>query len=100
LNTPLWTTPVSFKLGGRTWKVEYVDRRGQWLGKCSASRCRIRLNRRRIKSNEELRHTFIHELMHAIAATMGWGKLDENEYKIDAISNLLTQFESTAQWGE
>jgi Zn-dependent peptidase ImmA (M78 family) len=92
----------SFKLGSRTWKVELVQKRGQWLGKCSASRCRIRLNLKRIRNNEELRHTFFHELMHAICATMGWERLDSDEDKIDAIGNLLSQVEATAvsRWDE
>jgi Zn-dependent peptidase ImmA (M78 family) len=90
--------PNKFKLGSRTWKVERVERRGRWVGKCSADRCRIRLNMRRIKSNEELRHTFFHELMHAICATMGWTRLDNDEDKIDAIGNLLAQVEQTLTW--
>lgn len=92
----IFSPPTSFKLGSRTWKVEIVSRRGKWLGKADGYRCRIRLNRKRIKDNEELRHTFFHELMHAICFTMGWDKLNFDEAKIDAIGNMLAQVEDTA----
>jgi hypothetical protein len=98
----LFQPPDSFKLGSRTWKVELVQKRGQWLGKCSPHRCRIRLNLKRIQNNEELRHTFFHELMHAVAATMGNEKLYMDEVVVDAIGNLLAQFEATSvsRWDE
>jgi hypothetical protein len=95
---PAFTPPVSFKLGGRTWKVERVEKRGQWLGKCSPSRCRIRLNMHRIKNNEELMHTFMHELLHAVCFAMGWEALNDDEDKIDAMASLLVQVERTIIW--
>lgn len=96
----VFVPPSSFKLGGRTWKVERVNRRGHWLGRCNSDRCRIRLNMHRIKHNEELHHTFLHELLHAVTSTMGWTRLNDDEDKIDALSSLLTQAHATAVWGE
>ncbi|OGT57377.1 MAG: hypothetical protein A3E01_07050 [Gammaproteobacteria bacterium RIFCSPHIGHO2_12_FULL_63_22] len=96
--SPTWFPPDQFKLGGRTWTTELVHRRGQWAGTCTPSHCRIRLNLRCIESDEEMRHTFIHELLHAVAATMGWKSFYRNEGKIDALACLLTQFEATAVW--
>lgn len=43
------------------------------------------------RDNEELAHTFLHELMHAVAYTMNWEKLYNDEAGVDGIASLLLQ---------
>jgi len=87
--------PTNFKLGSRTWRVKLVNSRRKWLGIADGHRCKIKLNTRRIRNNEELHHTFMHEMAHAIEFTLGW-KLSEK--KIDALGNMLAQIEQTARY--
>jgi hypothetical protein len=85
--------PSSFKLGGRTWDVQYVpliDDDPNIYGDCDGSEAVIRL-----KSGakpEVLQHTFYHELSHAICFTLGWKKLNKNEDDIDALGGMYYQY--------
>ena len=40
-------------------------------------------------------HVFLHELVHAMACTVGLEDLNSNEGAIDALGNMLMQFLST-----
>lgn len=82
--------PETFQLGSRTWRVKRNVRMKDY-GDCSGSKCLIRLSRKNKDAQEEL-HTFYHELAHAIEYTCGW-KLSHRQ--IDALGNMLAQFEST-----
>lgn len=87
--------PSSFKLGARTWTVKRVGKK-KWYGQTSHNECEIRLSSR-CKDDEELLHTFLHELTHAIAYAMGWTKFNDDEAKIDGFASLLMQAMTTAE---
>lgn len=90
------TVPNSFKLGGRTWSVELVDMiddDSTLLGDCDGSDAVIRL-KSGLKA-ETFQHTFYHELCHAICFTLGWGKLNEDEERVDALASALFQYLKT-----
>jgi hypothetical protein len=82
--------PKSVTIGGRTWRVIRGVKHKSWYGNCSSSRCVIELSTKNKTKEDEL-HTFHHELLHAIAYTMGWGKFNRDETKIDAMAGLLLQ---------
>lgn len=88
--------PKTFQLGGRTWRVKRGLQLKGRLGETDGQRCVIRLSARCGTGEEEL-HTFYHELMHAIAFTIGWKELNDDEEKIDALANLLLQFKQSAK---
>ena len=88
--------PNSFHLSGRTWTVEYhdlIDNDPDIYGDCDGAECVIRL--RKGQKPETLQHTFYHELTHAFCYSLGWPKLNKDEGKIDALSNVLLQYLSS-----
>lgn len=89
--------PKTFQLGGRTWTVRRGVKCGKkkWYGKCYGSECRIDISDHNKDPEEEL-HTFMHELLHAIAQIMCWDEFNEDEGKIDAVASLLLQVMTTA----
>lgn len=87
--------PSQFELAGRTWTVKRVSRR-KWFGQTHCELCLIKISAR-CKNEEELRHTFLHELMHAIAYTMGWTEFNDDEPKIDGVASLLSQALTTGR---
>ena len=88
--------PTTFQLGGRTWRVERGAKlKKKQFGDTSPELALIRLSTK-CKTDEDAELTFLHELMHAIAFTMGWDELNEDEMKIDAVAGLLRQFLTTA----
>jgi hypothetical protein len=93
--------PKTFRLGGRRWTVKRnckspaLGRKNSWYGRTHFSQCRIELSQLNRDAEEE-GHTFLHELLHAIASTMGWEKLNKDEHKIDAVAGLLLQALTTA----
>lgn len=89
--------PKTFQLGGRTWTVKSVGKKS-WYGRCNTAKCLIELSSL-CKDEEELAHTFFHELMHAIAHQMRWEKLFRDEAGIDGIAGLLLQVLTTAKHG-
>lgn len=89
------TVPSQFQLAGRTWTVKRVGKR-RWYGQTHCEMCVIKLSAR-CKDDEELLHTFLHELVHAIAYTMGWTDLNDDEPKIDGVANLLMQALTTGE---
>lgn len=89
--------PESFQLGGRTWTVKMKSRMSApdkdekiVYGETHHAECEIWISDK--LEGEELYHTFLHELNHAIAGTMGWAEFDNDEGKIDAHAGLLLQF--------
>ena len=68
----------------------------KWYGRTHHAKCLIELSTFNRTDEEEL-HTFFHELLHAIAGTMGWSKFNKNEDKIDAMSSLLLQVTLTSK---
>ena len=66
------------------------------LGSCDSATCTIVLTTRN-RNDEELAHSFLHELMHAVAYTMAWEKFYEDEMKVDGVAGLLLQALSTAE---
>lgn len=90
------TIPKTFELAGRTWKVRRVKRIKDAYGKCRASRCIIELSDE-CSDGPELMHTFLHELLHAVAYTRGDKKGFFDEYRIDSTSALLLQALTTAK---
>lgn len=63
------------------------------LGLCQSHNATIGITKG--LSDQDMAHTFYHELCHAIATTMGWSEWNDNEDKIDAVAGLLHQFSST-----
>lgn len=87
--------PSEFQLGFRTWTVKHVGKR-KWYGRTYPSECRIELSSLNENAEAEL-HTFVHELLHAVAVTMGWSKFNDNEMRIDAMAGLLIQAMTTTK---
>jgi hypothetical protein len=87
--------PSTFRLGGRLWTVKRVGQK-KWYGKTDPTACEIELSSR-CKDDEELWHTFIHELMHAVAWVMGRHSFHDDEAKIDGVAGLLLQVIATAE---
>ena len=81
--------PSKFRLGGREWIVERVGKK-KWFGRCNNATCVIELSAR-CKNEEEYRHTFLHELTHALLYVMGQNTLFEDERFVDGLSSLLLQ---------
>lgn len=82
--------PATFELAGRTWKVKRGVKTKKWYGRCHHSKCLIELSAYN-RNPEEEAHSFLHELLHAVAVTMGWKSFNKNEAKIDAVAGLLLQ---------
>ena len=87
--------PKTFELGGRTWTVKLVGKR-KWYGQTTPHECKIELSKLCRTPEAEL-HTFLHELLHAAAITMGWSKFNNDEEHIDAMASLLQQALTTAK---
>lgn len=68
----------------------------KWFGQTNHNECEIKLSSR-CKDDEELLHTFLHELTHAIAYAMGWNEFNDDEGKIDGFASLLMQTMVTAK---
>jgi len=88
--------PTSFKLGGRDWTVcvvPTVDNDVKVLGMTDSDDAIIYV-REGLKT-DLFRHTFYHELCHAICFSLGWSKLNGDEDKIDALASCLLQFLKT-----
>ncbi len=81
--------PREFVLAGRTWKVKRVGKR-KWYGSTFSHSCEIHLSSC-CDTPELLAHTFLHEVLHAVATAMGWTKFNEDEDKVDAMASLILQ---------
>lgn len=67
-----------------------IDNDPSLYGDCDGAECTIRL--KESMGPQLMQHTFYHELVHAICFTLGWGKMNEDEDKVDALASLLFQF--------
>lgn len=93
--------PSTFELAGRDWTVELVSASvinklgGQQgiLGLCIQHEAKILL--RKSLKRQEMEHVFTHELSHAIAGTLGWEDLNNDEGKIDALGGMVHQYLKT-----
>ncbi len=82
--------PKRFELAGNTWWVKIVpaDAVSHNYGKCALHSRTIYINEE--ETPEQKRQTFIHELGHAICATMGYQ--DHDEQIIEGVAQLVYQF--------
>ena len=87
--------PKTFELGGRTWRVKHLKGKKRWWGRAKCGSCVIELAEH--KTKQALRHTFLHELNHAILYTMARNKLFNDENFVDGHSSLLLQALTTAK---
>lgn len=67
----------------------------KWWGKASCGKCLIELAEH--KTKEALRHTFLHELNHAILYTMARNELFDDENFVDGHAALLLQVLTTSE---
>lgn len=87
--------PTTFKVANRTWRVKRVNLK-TCLGRCIPGKALIEIDSK-ITEEELLIHTFLHELLHATAGTLGWSKVNEDENRLDALAALLAQAFATAE---
>jgi hypothetical protein len=95
---------TSFKLGGHTIKVRYLDKvhdpedNSEILGLCNPmiNEIFIATSIKNTKLSEDvIRHSLQHELVHFILKLMNQGDLDSNETFVDMFGMFLHQFEET-----
>jgi len=93
----------SFELGPYTWNVKKeVLLKDKNLGLCDYLTTTIKLSETYISDDNEqvpvskdtLKHTFYHELTHAILYSLGHPLQDDEQF-VDSFSMLLYQFEKT-----
>lgn len=90
--------PKSFKLMGHTVAVHLVDKK-DWkyeddLGYWDPDKNEIWIMR---QTRTQLRHTFWHEVMHAVLDAISH-KLAREEQFVDQVGGLLTQIMDTAEY--
>lgn len=103
--------PKKFKLVNRTWKVvlysedkiqkvldkQFPDQGADAaciMGLCDQRTATIYLNANRHSTEEDLRHTFFHELTHALKYANGESEHDEQE--VDRLGGYLHQVMDTS----
>ena len=79
--------PMTFRLGGATWKVVEIQDFAL-LGQCLRDVRTIHLRKNALKELKE--QTFCHELVHAIKYTLG--EDDHNEQAVDLFATFLHQY--------
>ncbi len=96
--------PTKFKLMGQTFNVEYnkdlINERDL------VGVAKLRLNKIELQPNvggipitdEQLGHTFCHELVHCILGVLGEKELKENEKFVDTFGGLLFQMLETSEY--
>jgi len=85
----------SFELGPYTWKVKLMKRlKNSTLGWCVFSSDKKEIQIKETSPEDVQKHTFYHELTHAILYVME-NDLAENEEFVTKFSDLLYQFEKT-----
>jgi len=65
------------------------------FGECDTDHAVIRIKRG--LRGELLRHTFMHELLHAVFNAQGWASANKNEARIDALAGLIVQALESAE---
>jgi hypothetical protein len=86
--------PDRFQMANRNWVVKWKESKN-YYGKTEGDKARITLAHK--MSSELVLQTFLHELLHAAAGTMGWDKVNSDEHRIDALAALLAQAIQTAE---
>ena len=87
--------PTSFRVAHRTWRVRF-KRMNHNHGKTDFNRGVITIDAGLRGNRELLEHTWLHELLHACAGTMGWQRVNRDEDRIDALAALLVQALNTS----
>lgn len=90
--------PKSFQVAGRTYKVR-VDYKGrlekkELMGTCNFPQGTIEISavsEGKTRNREDIEHTFLHEVWHAIWYALGEDKIQHDEQKADAFCSLLHQ---------
>ena len=82
--------PASFEIANRTWHVRF-KRMKDCHGKTDFTRARITIDVALKADEQMLLQTFMHEVLHAAAGTMGWHRVNADEHRIDALAALLAQ---------
>lgn len=94
--------PQQFRLAGKTWHVRelsdkdierHPDGGEDVFGLCLNGHSEILI--RAGLPQQEREHTFLHELVHAMLYTLGWGRLNADEDRVDALAGMLHQFLQT-----
>ena len=90
--------PRTFRCANRTWRVRYRAMPNSH-GMTVYKRCVMYLDTplRRRKNHDMRDHTFLHELLHVCAGTMGWKQVNNDEARIDALAALLAQALETSR---
>lgn len=89
--------PTTFKIANRTWKVTRRKMRHDY-GSCNMGKATISLSSDIERGSELELHTFVHELLHAAAGTMGWKRVDDDETRLDALAGMLAHALQSAQY--
>ena len=95
--------PMSFELMGETITVKYIDDmvvRDNNVGVAcySTNEIQIQSNSKAIPRNkEQLRQTFLHELVHFILMKLNKLELNKDEAFVDSFADLLLQFEKSSK---
>ena len=95
--------PQSFELMGETITVEYSTTlmlQGDSVGRACFETNTIQLQENSKvfpRTKEQIRQTFLHEVIHFILIGMKQTDLNKNENFVDTFANLLLQFEKSAK---
>jgi len=95
--------PEQFELMGETIKVKFVDdiiTSDDQVGQASFRTNTIKIQRNSKstpRDNEQIRKTFLHELIHFILCKMKRTELNSDEDFVDTFANLLLQFEKSTK---
>lgn len=89
--------PVRFKIANRTWTVKRRKLKDDF-GRCNEGKATITMNAGLEPGSEIEFHTFIHELLHAAAGSMGWAKVNDDETKLDALAGMLAHALQSAEY--
>lgn len=82
--------PTEFQVANHTWRVRF-KRMKKPYGKMDSKTRVVTLDVSLKDDDELLLQTFIHELLHVCAGTMGWDRVNDDESRIDALASLLAQ---------
>ncbi len=93
------TIPTSFQIGGRTWRVVYVDSisddDSSTVGLCSPTSSTITIARtvegQPVDEQQQLQ-TFVHEFVHACLATTGYHDLYLSEPFVTAMELMVMEY--------
>lgn len=96
---PVLTIPTSFKLVNRNYSVEPMDQDTHDVasakGAHNHSAGRILMYLDGDYPQEDIEHTFLHELFHAILDNMGYSDLSGNEDLVDCLGAAMHQYMQT-----